>query len=141
MNRARPNRPAATQTIYDIAGGEATIHALVDHFYTRVAEDPLLKPLFPDDFTEIRQKQKAFLTQFFGGPALYAKQYGAPMMRYRHLRFPITRAHAQAWLHCMSGAMDDIGLQGELRRVMFERLAMTAAHMVNTPEDGEKGDV
>lgn len=127
-------------SLYEAAGGASTIDALVDRFYTHVAADPLLAPLFPLDFTVIRRKQKAFLTQFFGGPALYAAQYGAPMMRHRHLRFAITPAHAQAWLACMTRAMDETGLSGELRDVMFDRLTRTALHMVNTPPTPPDGD-
>lgn len=122
-------------SLYEAAGGAETIDRLVDEFYTRVAADPLLSPLFPEDFSLIRRKQKAFLSQFFGGPAKYAEEFGAPMMRYRHLRFAITPVHATAWLRCMSDAMDTVGLAGELRRVMFERLTLTAGHMVNTPPD------
>lgn len=121
-------------SLYDAAGGAQTIAALVNQFYEHVAADTLLAPLFPEDFSEIRRKQTAFLTQFFGGPSLYAQQYGAPMMRHRHTRFTITPAHATAWLSCMSQAMDEVGLGGELRHVMFERLTRTAAHMVNTPQ-------
>lgn len=120
-------------SLYDAAGGAPTIAALVNAFYGHVAADPLLAPLFPADFSEIRRKQTAFLTQFFGGPPLYAEQYGAPMMRHRHMRFAITPAHGTAWLACMSQAMDEVGLEGELRDVMFDRLRRTALHMVNTP--------
>ncbi len=122
-------------SLYEAAGGAATIDRLVDEFYMRVAVDPVLSPLFPEDFTLIRRKQKAFLTQFFGGPAKYAEEFGAPMMRFRHLRFAITPTHQTAWLHCMSEAMDAVGLSGELRRVMFDRLTLTAGHMVNTPAE------
>lgn len=120
--------------IYEAAGGASTIRNLVDTFYGYVAADADLKPLFPEDFTEIREKQYSFLTQFFGGPALYSQNYGAPMMRARHLRFAVTPTRAKAWLNCMTKAMDDIGLRGDIRQFMFQRLSLTANHMVNSDE-------
>nr|WP_233095878.1 globin [Alicyclobacillus sp. SO9] len=121
--------------IYEAAGGENTFRRLIEHFYGYVAAHPDLSPLFPEDFSEIKAKQYAFLTQFFGGPPLYLQEYGQPMMRARHLRFPVTPKRAKAWLSCMSRAMDDVGLEGQIRQFMFQRLNLTANHMVNTEEE------
>lgn len=124
---------------YEQVGGDATFWRLVDVFYDLVAEDPVLSPLFPEDFTLIKDKQYRFLVQFFGGPPLYTRKYGHPMLRARHLPFPIEPKHAIAWLECMSKAMDAAGITGEIREDMFRRLQLTAIHMVNTPAtpDGE----
>lgn len=119
-------------TLYEMAGGADAIGRLVTAFYYRVAQHPDLAPIFPEDFTEIRAKQFDFLTQFFGGPPLYSQKYGSPMLRARHLKSPVTSPRAEAWLHCMSEAMDEIGLSGPLRDVMFDRLTKAAHHMVNT---------
>jgi len=120
------------QSVYDSIGGDATLRPLIESFYNLVAHNSTLRPLFPADFTEIKEKQYAFLTQFFGGPALYAQRYGAPMLRMRHAPFAITEAHATAWLECMMSAMDDIKLALPIRTFILERLSMTAHHMVNT---------
>jgi hemoglobin len=121
-------------TLYESMGGAETISRLVDAFYNRVAVHPELKPLFPDDFTEVRRRQYMFLTQFFGGPPLYTEEFGHPMLRARHMSFPITPSRAKAWLSCMSAAMDEVGLSDEIREQAFARLTMTAYHMVNTAE-------
>ncbi|MDQ0198197.1 globin domain-containing protein [Neobacillus ginsengisoli] len=115
--------------------GEETLHRLVDTFYGLVAQHPDLAPIFPNQFTEIARKQKQFLTQYLGGPSLYTEEHGHPMMRARHLPFPITPTRAKAWLSCMRMAMDKIGLQGPLRDEFYSRLFLTAEHMINTPED------
>ena len=122
-------------TVFDALGGTETIRQLVDAFYPKVAEDPDLRPLFPDDFTEIQEKQYQFLTQFFGGPPLYSQVHGAPMLRARHTPFEITPKRVQAWLRCMSEAIDEVGIDGGLREFMFERLTLTAHHMVNAHEE------
>lgn len=120
-----------TDTLYDRLGGEETIRRLVAAFYPKVKADPLLGPLFPDDLTEIMEKQYLFLTQFFGGPPLYSERYGHPMMRARHLRFPIDRARADAWLACMRRAMEEIGVPEPARSAAMERLRGAAYHFVN----------
>lgn len=117
--------------------GEETLHRLVDNFYELVAQHPDLAPIFPNDFSEIARKQKQFLTQYLGGPALYTEEHGHPMMRARHLPFPITPTRAKAWLSCMTQAMDKTGLEGLIRDEFYSRLLLTAQHMINTP-DGEE---
>ncbi len=117
--------------------GENTLHRLVDTFYGLVAQHPDLAPIFPNDFSEIARKQKQFLTQYLGGPSLYTEEHGHPMMRARHLPFPITPIRAKAWLSCMTQAMDKIGLEGQERDEFYSRLYLTAQHMVNTPDENE----
>jgi hemoglobin len=125
-------------TLYELAGGEAAIQAIVSTFYDKVANNPVLRPLFPDDFTEVRNKQYKFLTQFFGGPALYSMEYGAPMLKFRHMQIgAITPRHARAWLECMSQALQENGIRGPLYDVMMDRLTRTAYHMVNHTDDGK----
>lgn len=114
--------------------GEKTLHSLVDAFYKRVAKHPDLIPIFPEDLTEVAQKQKMFLTQYLGGPQVYTEAYGHPMMRARHLPHEITPKRAKAWLSCMSDAMDEVKLDGTIREEFFSRLVLTAKHMVNTPD-------
>ena len=53
--------------------------------------------------------------------------------------FKITTARAQAWLECMSEAMDEVGLAGPVRDDFYARLNLTAQHMINTADD-ENGE-
>ncbi|MFC4077705.1 globin domain-containing protein [Salinithrix halophila] len=125
-------------TLYERIGGDPTIRRIVESFYPRVQKDPLLSPLFPEDIRPTMEKQRRFLTQFFGGPALYTELYGHPRMRARHLPFPITPERAEAWLHNMAAALDDAGITGPIREEMWSRLCFTAAHMVNRPNADER---
>lgn len=126
---------------YAHIGGAATVRKLVEAFYGRVVNDPDLAPLFPDDIRPVMEKQYGFLTQFFGGPPLYTERYGHPMLRARHLPFAITPRRAEAWLRCMAEAMDEVGISGDVRAYLIERLRQTAYHMVNTlDEDGADAD-
>lgn len=123
-----------SKTLYEAIGGEETVRAIVEAFYPRVQVDPELGPLFPEDIRPVQEKQFQFLTQFFGGPALYTEQYGHPMMRARHLPIPITPRLAEVWLSCMTQALEDIGMDELLRKIVLERLSAPAHHFVNTPE-------
>jgi hemoglobin len=120
---------------YEAIGGFDTVSKLVTAFYKRVTNNPTLVRLFPEDFTEIARKQKMFLSQFLGGPPLYSEEFGNPMMRKRHLRFPIGEEERQAWLECMAGAMEEIELIEPWRHIIFERLSLVAHHMMNENED------
>ncbi|MEW9669116.1 globin [Ammoniphilus sp. 3BR4] len=127
--------PSFDKSPYELIGGAETVGKLVNAFYDLVAVHPELSPIFPKDLTETREKQYLFLTQFFGGPLLYSEQHGHPMLRARHLPFPITPKRAEAWLSCMNQAMEQIGLEGPIRDFMFGRLTQTAYHMVNRPAE------
>ncbi|SDW81526.1 hemoglobin [Marininema mesophilum] len=123
-------------SLYERMGGDSTIRQIVESFYPRVQQDPLLAPLFPEDIAETIEKQRLFLTQFFGGPPLYSQIHGHPRLRARHMPFPITPHHAEAWLRNMDAALDDVGISGSLREEMWSRLTSTAVHMVNRlPEE------
>lgn len=56
------------------------------------------------------------------------------MMRARHMPFEITPQRAEAWLDCMNRALQEVGIEDELRQFVIERLSGPAHHFVNTPE-------
>lgn len=121
-------------SLFESIGGSEAINRLTEALYKRVGKHPDLIPIFPEDLTETIRKQQLFLTQFLGGPPLYIEEFGHPMLRRRHLPFEITPTRRDAWLACMNGAMDEIDMQEPYRTAIFERLTMTAEHMMNTPE-------
>lgn len=123
-----------SNTIFEAIGGFETIDKLVTAFYKRVGNHPKLTPIFPEDLTETAQKQRWFLTQFFGGPPLYLENRGQPMMRRRHLPFEITPSRRDAWLECMEAALIEVNIEEPYRTAIFEKLTMTANHMMNTLE-------
>jgi hemoglobin len=128
--------PDQEKSLYERFGGEKTLKKLVPAFYAKVAKDPDLAPIFPDDLTETTKTQYMFLTQFFGGPALYVEHFQRhPMLRARHMPFEITPTRAKVWLNCMLEAMNELEIEEEIKNEMFTRLAYTAQHMVNTPDE------
>lgn len=117
--------------------GAQKLSELIEAFYRRVAKHPDLIPIFPEDLKETVRKQIQFQTQYLGGPNLFSDEHGHPMMRARHMPFKITPDRAQAWLECMSEAMDEVGLEGKLRETYYQRLVLTAHHMINAQNDEE----
>ena len=104
---------------------------MIDHFYQLVEKDSRINHLFPGDFKETSRKQKQFLTQFLGGPDLYTQEHGHPMLKRRHMEFTISEYERDAWreyAYCYSTRQTSCGC----RRYLFERLRLTANHMVNS---------
>lgn len=123
------------KTIYEEIGGQETIDKLVNAFYPRVYADPELRPLFEGDMEEIKRKQRMFLPQFLGGPALYSQEFGPPAMRARHLPFEVTPRRATCWLRCMKEAFEEIGLaEHPAGQAFYDRLTQVAGIMVNSPD-------
>jgi hemoglobin len=132
------------ENLYVQIGGSQIIDRLVSSFYDKVAKHPDLIPIFPDDLTETARKQKQFLTQFLGGPPIYSEEHGHPMLRARHLPFPITPSRANAWLICMKDAIEETKIESPMKEQLLTRLTFTAHHMVNTsdysPSQGKEND-
>ncbi|MDQ0198141.1 globin domain-containing protein [Neobacillus ginsengisoli] len=123
------------RSLYTEIGGQETIDKLVNAFYPRVYADKELRPLFEGDMEEIKRKQRMFLPQFLGGPALYSREFGPPAMRERHLPFEVTPKRAQCWLRCMKEAFHEIGLnENPAGQAFYDRLTQVAGIMVNSPD-------
>lgn len=123
------------KSLYAEIGGQETIDQLVNAFYPRVYADKDLSPLFVGDMGEIMRKQRMFLSQFLGGPALYSQEFGPPAMQHRHLPFEVTPKRKKAWLRCMREAFEEIGLdQNPAGHAFYDRLTQVAGIMVNSPD-------
>ncbi|MBX2895071.1 MAG: globin [Cyclobacteriaceae bacterium] len=121
-------------TLYEKLGAD-NITLLVERFYDLVFGHPEISHLFKTDKEVIKEKQRLFLTQFLGGPALYSQQYGHPQLRARHLPHPIGNDEAVAWLACMSKAIGTLPIEETLKDELFKRFVPTAMFMVNQGEE------
>ena len=119
------------ETLYDQIGGDPTFRKLVETFYARVEQDPLLRPIFPDDLAPGREYQFLFLTQYWGGPARYQAQRGHPRLRMRHAPFKIGRAERDAWVGHMLAAIDEVGIPEPARGQMRDYFENGATFMIN----------
>jgi hemoglobin len=118
-------------TIFELAGGAPAFRRLVDAFYSRVEQDPLLRPMFPADLAPGKEHQYLFLIQYFGGPGEYSQRRGHPRLRMRHAPFPIGPAERDAWLGHMLAAVDEAGIPEPARSKMRAYFEMAAPAMLN----------
>ncbi|HET9875080.1 MAG TPA: globin [Mycobacterium sp.] len=128
-------QPVQQQSFYDAVGGADTFHAIVSRFYALVAEDEILRPMYPDDDMHgAEERLRMFLEQYWGGPRTYSERRGHPRLRMRHMPFRIGPVQRDAWLRCMSTAVAEIGsdtLDEEHRRELLDYLEFAAHSLVN----------
>ena len=96
---------APSRDIYDRMG-EANIFAMMEAFY-RELERSSLRPLFPADMVAASRRSAAFFVGLLGGPPLYHQRYGNPMMRARHMPFPISMRAREEWVGCFERVLAD----------------------------------
>ena len=82
-------QPERQITVYEYVGGAPFFERLVEHFYAAVADDPVMRPMYPDDLTGPKQRLVGFLVQYWGGPTHYSDERGHPRLRMRHAPFVI----------------------------------------------------
>lgn len=127
----------ATQTPYELLGGEAGVRKLVDLFYDHMDSEAIAQPVRAMHATSLRgsrDKLFLFLSGWLGGPDLYAQKFGHPRLRARHLPFSIGAAERDQWMHCMRLALDDMQLPRDLRDKLEQAFTATADHMRNRLE-------
>ena len=86
-------------TMYDAVGGMPFFERLVDAFYTGVASDDVLLPLYPEapDLRGARHRLTLFLAQYWGGPTTYNDERGHPRLRMRHMPFHVGPLQRDRW--------------------------------------------
>jgi hemoglobin len=94
--------------IYKAVGGDEPFYRLVDEFYSGVEQDPVLRPLYPEDLSHSKKLLAMFLIQRSGGPTTYSDDRGHPRMRMRHMPFKIGIPERDAWLNNMFAAVDKV---------------------------------
>ena len=123
-------------TVHVAAGGDEFFVELVERFYAGVADDDVLRPLYPDDLTDSKRWLAGFLIQYWGGSQAYSEERGHPRLRMRHQPFAIGPAERDAWYRHMLGALDSLvrerDLLPELETTMRDYFAMAAEAMRNT---------
>lgn len=133
-----PVTPGEADSFYNAVGGEETFRLLVHRFYAGVADDPVLRPLYPEpELAGAEERLRMFLVQYWGGPRTYSEQRGHPRLRMRHVTFRIGPRERDAWLAQMSAAMDSLDLTDSQRGTLWDYLVMAAQSLVNVASDPE----
>jgi len=120
---------------YQRLGGESEVKKLVNRFYElmdTLPEAATIRALHPQDLTESNNKLFMFLSGWLGGPDLFQEAYGHPRLRRRHMPFVIDESARDAWMLCMTKALEELRLDDVLlTQKLLQSLYKTADFMRN----------
>lgn len=110
----------------------AFFESLVERFYEGVADDELLRPLYPEaDLAPATRRLTLFLAQYWGGPRTYDEERGHPRLRIRHAPFAIGPLERDRWLVHMRAALGASGASADVVAELERYIAMAAEAMRN----------
>ena len=122
--------------LYELVGGKAFFKNLCAKFYEGVAQDEILRPMYPEeDLGPAAERLQLFLEQYWGGPKTYQEQRGHPQLRLRHKPYKINPAARAAWVKHMRAALTAQELPELYDAQMWAYLDRAATAMLNTFED------
>ena len=125
-----------SDSFYAAIGGHETFVRLVDEFYRGVAEDPVLRPMYPEqDLGPAAERLTLFLEQYWGGPTTYSDERGHPRLRMRHAPFKVNPDARDRWLLHMRAAVDSLDLAPMHQAQLWDYLERAAFSMLNTFDD------
>jgi truncated hemoglobin YjbI len=120
-------------TFYERVGGATVFEKLAREFYRGVAQDDLLKPMYPEsDLGPAEARLRMFLEQYWGGPTTYQEQRGHPRLRMRHAPFKIGPEARERWLTHMRAAVESLDLSEIDRDELWDYLDRAATAMLNS---------
>lgn len=118
--------------VYQRVGGMDAFVSLVDAFYRRVAQDPVLRPHYPDDLEPGKRHLAMFLAQYFGGGDIYGRERGHPRLRMRHADFAITPEVALRWAELMAAAIREHAFPSDVEHVLLTYVSRATPTLINT---------
>lgn len=122
-------------SFFDQVGGHATFVKLTRAFYYGVANDPVLRPMYPEeDLEPARVRLQLFLEQYWGGPTEYSDTRGHPRLRMRHMPFHINAEARERWLVHMVAAIASLQLAPLHEEAMLDYVDRAAHAMTNQPD-------
>lgn len=123
------------ESFYDQIGGHETFVRLVESFYRGVADDEVLRPMYPEEnLGPAQERLLMFLEQYWGGPKTYSERRGHPRLRLRHQAFHVNPDARDRWLAHMRRALDEVALPPLQDELLWDYLTRAAHSLVNTFE-------
>jgi hemoglobin len=123
-------------SLYDAVGGAPVFRQLVEDFYAGVAQDPVLRPMYPEDLEPAKDRLRMFLEQYWGGPTTYSEQRGHPRLRMRHVAWQVGTRERDAWLSHMLAAVTRLDVPEDERAAIWDHVERAAHSLVNWPRAG-----
>ncbi|MDQ2624269.1 MAG: globin [Actinomycetota bacterium] len=125
-----------TETFYESVGGRDTFRSIVARFYEGVADDDVLRPMYPEtDLEPAAERLTMFLEQYWGGPTTYSERRGHPRLRMRHAPYHVNPDARDRWLKHMRVAVSEAGLAPLHEAQLWDYLERAAHSLLNTFEE------
>lgn len=130
---------ATKGTPYEQMGGEAKVREVARRFYDAMeAHEPALAAIHKLDaagkiHAEARERFALFFIGWLGGPQTYMERHGHPRLRMRHAEVAVSGAMRDAWMRAMGRALDESGVEGDVRVFVETKLAEVASMLRNAP--------
>ncbi len=120
------------KSFYELVGGSEFFTKLVDGFYVGVAQDEVLRPMYPEgDLSEARKHLTMFFEQYWGGPKTYQEVRGHPRLRMRHAPFIVNAEARDRWVNHMSVSLAQLEIAPALRDQLWGYLVSAADSLIN----------
>ena len=122
------------------AGGLERFEDLTRAFYDKVPHDPILGPVFAGMSADHARLVARFVTEVFGGPALYTGEEGGSHahMVGRHFGHHLTETQRRRWIELMADTLDEVGIAAdpEFRAALMGYLEWGTRLAVLDSQDG-----
>ena len=119
-----------------MAGGQEGCFKLANDFYDimeELSEAKHILSLHPNNLEESRDKLARFLCFYMNGPHLYQEKYGTIQLGAAHAHIPIGSKERDAWLLCMSKALEKQEWDKNFKEFLFIRFHTPAHRIQNMP--------
>lgn len=126
---------------FELIGGAARVTELAEKFYDAMERtEPALTKLHRLDeggkvSRDSRERFGMFLVGWLGGPQHYIEKHGHPRLRMRHSRILVDEVMRDAWLRSMKLALDELRVEGDVRRFLDARFLEVADFLRNVEEE------
>jgi len=123
-------------SLYDRIAGEPGVRRVVEIFYDIVEQHPEgrelnILHLCGHGVAHSRIEQSNFLSGFLGGPNLYAQKHGHSSVREVHEHVEINARVRDAWLTCISMALDRAAAIGDTKEAIMAHFRVVTHSLKN----------
>lgn len=128
------SEPAGANPHFTRLGGVVVIEQLVERFYVLMdglPEAATIRAMHGPNLAPVKAVLVRYLTEWTGGPQVYSAERGHPRLRRKHLPFAIGQAERDAWMLCMTRALDDVVADPDLKDQLTRAFAKTADFIRN----------
>jgi len=113
------NQAETEISLFARIGGVPGVTRMIGEFYTRVLDDPVLRPYFGGvEMAKLRHMQFEFFSAALGGPTAY----GGRTMQHAHQGLHIPREHFQRFVEHLFETLKDFALSDDDRFAIVSRI-------------------